>query len=42
MMGEAVCMIEDARLVFNCEVIQWAPKALQCFAVLDCLQCGTL
>jgi hypothetical protein len=22
--------------------IQWAPKALQCFAVSDCLQCGAL
>jgi hypothetical protein len=24
------------------KLVQWAPKALQCFAVLDCLQCGAL
>jgi hypothetical protein len=22
--------------------VQWAPKALQCFAVSDCMQCGAL
>jgi hypothetical protein len=30
------------QLALKCETIQWAPKVLQCFAVLDCMQCGAL